>query len=74
MPLLVEEVTYCEIVFVEHNNYFEENKDLILEELKQKTGQNVRSYDIIKDEYYNISSFAGTNRITYTIIASGSAL
>ena len=72
LPIKVIQTTYNEFEYVLYNNYFEENKEYILDELKQKTRQNVRSYDIIKDEYYNITNSAKVNRITYTVLASGS--
>ena len=74
LPLKEIVTTYKEIEYVENKNYFEDKKEQIIEELKQKTRQMVRSYDIIKDEYCSITSLCDINTITYTVLASGSAL
>ncbi|MBO7527293.1 MAG: sporulation protein YqfD, partial [Clostridia bacterium] len=72
LPIKVIETKYEEVEYIQIDDYFKNNRDYILEEVKQKTRQNVRIYDIIKDEYYEITSCAGINRITYTVLASGS--
>ena len=70
LPLKIERCVYYEQKEKVLNNYFQTNKQEILEECKQKTRQLVKEYEIIKDEYSNETSIAGINKITYTIVVN----
>lgn len=72
LPTKVEYVTYFEQQEFISEDYFDKNKKEILEDCKQKTRQNLDVYDIIKEEYYNISSVAGINTVTYTFVVNKS--
>lgn len=68
LPLKIVETIYYEQNAEVIEDYFEKNKEQILEDCKQKTRQLIPNYDIIKDEYYDITTLAGINRITYTYL------
>ena len=72
LPIKYVNYVYYETKFIEIDDYFISNKTQILEQLAQKTRQLVDEYDIIKEEYVNVFSVAGINRITHTIIVNKS--
>ena len=72
LPTKVEYATYFEQQEVQVEDYFNKNKDKILQDCKQKTRQLLDVYDIIKEEYHNISSVVGINTITYTVLVNKS--
>lgn len=72
LPIKVETITYFEQIENVVQNYFETNKEQILNECKQKTRQLVKDYEIIKEEYQTVTCLAGINRITTTVMVNKS--
>ena len=72
LPLVLVTTIYFQQSPKEINNYFDLNKQSIINDCAEKTRQLVASYAIIKDEYYEITSVAGINRVTYTCVVSES--
>ena len=72
LPIKVQKTIYYEQVEEIQENYFENNKQQILQTTQQKTRQLVKDYEIIKDEYQTVTSVAGINRVTTTIIVNKS--
>lgn len=61
---------YYETQAIQIEDYFNSNKNEIIEQVRQKTRLLVDEYDIIKEEYHTITSAVGLNRITYTVVAN----
>lgn len=74
LPLLLIETVYFEQKQEFNENYFEQNKQTIIDECKKKTRQLFSKYEIIKEEYYEITNHAGINRITYTCVVNSSII
>lgn len=70
LPIKYVKTKYIKQEQVTENNYFEKNKELILNNSKEKTRQLFASYDIIKEEYFSINKSAGINTITYTMVVN----
>ena len=70
LPLNYITITYREQKPVTYTNYFETNKEQIIDDCKQKTRQMLGSCDIIKNEYYYITNVAGIYRVTYTVVSN----
>lgn len=65
---------YIEQKEVLEENYFTKNKDQIIKQCQQKTRQLCAVYEIIKDEYKEITNTCGIVRISYTIVVNKSIL
>ena len=72
LPIIIKTTTFYEQECHEIENYFQKNKEQILDECKQKTRQLVKDYEIIKDEYQTVTNMAGINRITSTVVVNKS--
>ncbi len=73
-PIKLVKTKFYELTQVVHENYYENNKTAILEDVAKKTRQLFAEYEIIKEEYYNIETVAGNNIITYTCVVNCSIL
>lgn len=74
IPLLLVETVFIEQIESFNPNYFNTNKEIIIEKCREKTRQLFSKYEIIKDEYYEITNNAGINRIAYTCIVNSSII
>ena len=74
LPIKVQKTIFYEQKQNVIENYFSNNKQQILEDCFQKTRQLVKDYEIIKDEYQTITSVAGINRVTTTVVVNKSIL
>ena len=70
LPIKYVKTKYIEQEQIIEKNYFTNNQQQIINQCKEKTRQLCASYDIIKDEYYNVSETAGIVNISYTIITN----
>lgn len=67
LPIKYLKTKYIKQEEIIETDYFKKNQEQIIKNCKEKTRQNLASYDIIKEEYYQINSNAGINQITYVI-------
>lgn len=67
LPLKLRKKTYYEMETTMVETNFEDVKNQIIEEAKQKALQNIFDYEIIKDENYKIKQAAGISIVTYVI-------
>ncbi len=72
LPIKIEETTFFEQNEVIIENYFEKNKEQIMQDCQQKTRQLVKSCEIIKEEYNVVTTNANINQITHTVVVNKS--
>lgn len=74
LPITIKYMTFFEQKIVKHENYFNANKEKIIEQCSKKTRQLFNDYEIIKEEYFTLESKNGNNKVTYTIITNKSVI
>lgn len=72
LPVKVQKKIFYEQSEQVIENYFENNKQQILNDCLQKTRQLVKNYEIIKIEYQTTTNVCGINRITTTVVVNKS--
>lgn len=72
LPIKITETVFYEQSENIVQNYFNSNKEQILQDCQQKTRQLVESCEIIKEEYKTITKVADINQISYTVVVNKS--
>ena len=67
LPIKITYNNYYEYNLVTIENNFEQNKQQFIEQTRQMSLLNVKNYDIIKNESYEIQQLDDSNLIVYTI-------
>ena len=68
LPLKLKNTTYYELEEVEIHETFEDAKDRLLKEAREKALLNAEDCDIIKDEYYTVEENSTYTTINYCVI------
>ena len=66
-PITLEKTTFYEIQNERVENDFEQKKQQIMDDLKQKTLKNLQECDIIENERQNVTRIAGKNELEYVL-------
>jgi len=66
-PITLEKTTFYEIRNERIENDFEQKKQQIMDDLKQKTLKNLQECDIIENERQNVTRIAGKNELEYVL-------
>lgn len=66
-PITLEKTTFYEIQNERIENDFEQKKQQIMDDLKQKTLKNLQECDIIENERQNVTRIAGKNELEYVL-------
>ena len=66
-PIILEKTIFYEIQNERVENDFEQKKQQIMDDLKQKTLKNLQECDIIENERQNITRIAGKNELEYVL-------
>ncbi|MBE7082213.1 MAG: hypothetical protein E7378_00830 [Clostridiales bacterium] len=72
LPIVITYTTHYQQEQVITKNYFEANKQSLIDECGKIARQNIKDYEIIKEEYYNVESNVGLNIVTYTVVVNKS--
>lgn len=72
LPIKIKETVFYEQTEQIIEDYYNSNKDEILQDCQQKTRQLVESCEIIKEEYKTITKVANINQISYTVVVNKS--
>ncbi len=68
LPFTMEKVKVYELVENVVESKFEDVKDEFIEKARQKTLENIKNYDKIKEEFYNITNQADVTIVNYCIV------